>query len=147
MSVCACAACSGAQIARASSINLHATDHDRSATRLNMAFIPILPKAANNEYNGKISTPYTVGRRKGILMGRLDLRLSRVNPVLSAAAMLLVVGAGFCAPQKAAKATVQTRNPEDLLIVDCLLPGQMHKLGRSATFMGARRPVRTTQAD
>jgi hypothetical protein len=42
---------------------------------------------------------------------------------------------------------VQTRNPEDLLIVDCLLPGQMRKLGRSATFMGARRPVRTTQAD
>src|SRR6185369_9139671 len=39
------------------------------------------------------------------------------------------------------------RNPEDLLIVDCLLPGTMRKLGKSTTFMGARRPVRTTQAD
>ncbi|HZP65039.1 MAG TPA: caspase family protein, partial [Rudaea sp.] len=46
-----------------------------------------------------------------------------------------------------AHATVQTRNPEDLLIVDCLLPGQVRKLGRSATFMSARRPIRTTQAD
>jgi hypothetical protein len=39
------------------------------------------------------------------------------------------------------------RNPEDLLIVDCLLPGQVRKLGRQATFMSARRPLRTTQAD
>jgi len=54
--------------------------------------------------------------------------------------------AGIAAPDPA-RATLQTRNPEDLLIVDCLLPGQMRKLGKSATFMGARRPVRTTQAD
>jgi len=63
------------------------------------------------------------------------------------AACVLVAGAGFLAPDRVAQATVQTRNPEDLLIVDCLLPGQMRKLGRSATFMGARRPIRTTQAD
>jgi hypothetical protein len=80
-------------------------------------------------------------------MGRLDLRLSRISPLPLAAALLLVAGAGIWAPQKAAHATVQTRNPEDLLVVDCLLPGQMRKLGRSSTFMGARRPVRTTQAD
>ena len=39
------------------------------------------------------------------------------------------------------------RNAEDLLIVDCLLPGQIRKLGRQATFMSARRPIRTAQAD
>ncbi len=39
------------------------------------------------------------------------------------------------------------RNAEDFLIVDCLLPGQMRKLGRVSTFMSARRPVRTNQAD
>jgi hypothetical protein len=39
------------------------------------------------------------------------------------------------------------RNAEDLLIVDCLLPGQIRKLGRQATFLSARRPVRTTQAE
>lgn len=41
----------------------------------------------------------------------------------------------------------QTRNPADLLVVDCLLPGQLRKLGRRANFMSARRPIRTTQAD
>src|SRR4029077_10271537 len=36
---------------------------------------------------------------------------------------------------------------EDLLVVDCLLPGQIRRLGSQATFMSARRPIRTTQAD
>lgn len=33
------------------------------------------------------------------------------------------------------------------MIVDCLLPGQIRKLGRQATYLSARRPIRTTQAD
>jgi hypothetical protein len=57
----------------------------------------------------------------------------------------LVFSAGLVPQPSAAKAG--PRNPEDLLIVDCLLPGQIRKLGRQATFMGARRPIRTTQAD
>ena len=65
--------------------------------------------------------------------------------VLGIAVALVAVG-GFTAPVMT-RATLQTRNPEDLLIVDCLLPGQMRKMGKSTTFMGARRPVRTTQAD
>ncbi len=79
-------------------------------------------------------------------MGRW-YRLSQLNPLPLMAVFALVAGAGFLAPHRVALATVQTRNPEDLLIVDCLLPGQMRKLGRSSTFMGARRPIRTTQAD
>ena len=66
-------------------------------------------------------------------------------PIVGAVAALCLL-AGIAAPTPA-RATLQTRNPEDLLIVDCLLPGQMRKLGKSTTFMGARRPVRTTQAD
>jgi hypothetical protein len=62
-------------------------------------------------------------------------------------AVLMVVAAGWLAPAPPAQATVTTRNPEDLLIVDCLLPGQVRKLGRAATYMSARRPIRTTQAD
>ena len=46
-----------------------------------------------------------------------------------------------------APAIAAVRNAEDLLIVDCLLPGQIRKLGRQATYLSARRPVRTTQAD
>ncbi len=54
---------------------------------------------------------------------------------------VLVLGWPVSAPRAAVK------NAEDLLIVDCLLPGQIRKLGRQATFLSARRPVRTTQAD
>ena len=79
-------------------------------------------------------------------MGRW-YRLSRLSPLPLLAAFAVVACAGMFAPDRVARATVQTRNPEDLLIVDCLLPGQMRKLGRSSTFMGARRPIRTTQAD
>ena len=59
---------------------------------------------------------------------------------------LLVLIGGMLAPAERA-AAVATRNPEDLLIVDCLLPGQVRKLGANSMFMSARRPVRTNQAD
>jgi len=59
---------------------------------------------------------------------------------------LITIAAGMMAPVPQAAATAE-RNPEDLLIVDCLLPGQVRKLGSSSMFMSARRPVRTTQAD
>jgi len=70
----------------------------------------------------------------------------RLNPVTLCATLALAAGAGMLAPAPLS-ATVQTRNPEDLLIVDCLLPGQVRKLGRSTSYMSARRPIRTTQAD
>jgi hypothetical protein len=68
--------------------------------------------------------------------------MSRFSVFCTAA--LVVVAAGLPAPSARA-ATV--RNAEDMLIVDCLLPGQIRSLGRQATFMGARRPIRTSQAD
>lgn len=34
-----------------------------------------------------------------------------------------------------------------LSVVDCLLPGQLRKLGAQATYLSGRRPIRTTQAD
>jgi len=74
-------------------------------------------------------------------------RKNGLNPALLCVAALLVAAAGLLAPVPEARATVQTRNPEDLLIVDCLLPGQVRKLGKSSTYMSARRPIRTTQAD
>ncbi|HSN00842.1 MAG TPA: hypothetical protein VLS52_07535, partial [Rudaea sp.] len=70
-----------------------------------------------------------------------------LRPLTVAAALLCSATAGIWLPAAPSYATVTTRNPEDLLIVDCLLPGQVRKLGRSATFMSARRPIRTTQAD
>jgi hypothetical protein len=63
---------------------------------------------------------------------------------VAGAAALVVVAAAWPTPPASAAAV---RNPEDLLIVDCLLPGQVRKLGRQATFLSARRPLRTSQAD
>lgn len=33
---------------------------------------------------------------------------------------------------------------DDFIIVDCLLPGQIRKLGKKAVFQTARRPIRIT---
>jgi TPR repeat protein len=65
--------------------------------------------------------------------------------VFCAAAFVVVAAALPVQPARAAGGSV--KNAEDLLIVDCLLPGQIRSLGRQATFMSARRPIRTTQAD
>ena len=77
-------------------------------------------------------------------------RVSRVptsSRLASALAVFLVsLAAGASAPV-AAQDGPSVRNAEDLLVVDCLLPGQIRQLGRQASFMSARRPIRTTQAD
>jgi hypothetical protein len=36
---------------------------------------------------------------------------------------------------------------EDFLVVDCLLPGKVRRLGRRQTYLSARRPLRTTAID
>lgn len=63
-----------------------------------------------------------------------------------AGALIAVLGAGVM-PEALEAKPAPIRNAEDMMIVDCLLPGQVRKLGRQANFMSARRPVRTTQAD
>lgn len=60
-------------------------------------------------------------------------------------AALVWLGALAAPPVYARNAGVV--HAEDLFVVDCLLPGQMRRLGGQANFMSARRPVRTTQAD
>ncbi|MCG6117504.1 MAG: caspase family protein [Aquimonas sp.] len=60
-------------------------------------------------------------------------------------AVLVVAGAGAAPIAEARGARVATA--EDLMIVDCLLPGQVRRLGGQASFMAARRPIRTSQAD
>ncbi|MGB5744212.1 MAG: tetratricopeptide repeat protein, partial [Sedimenticolaceae bacterium] len=43
--------------------------------------------------------------------------------------------------------TAQARNADDLMVVDCLLPGQVRKLGQSFTFLAPRRAIKTTGTD
>lgn len=66
---------------------------------------------------------------------------SRISIVLGTACLVLA----SALPVKPANAAV--KNAEDLFIVDCLLPGQIRSLGRVATYMSARRPVRASQAE
>ncbi len=56
---------------------------------------------------------------------------------LAAAAL----GTGWTAPASAAT------DGDSLLIVDCLLPGQIRQLGGSVTFISARRAVKTSASD
>lgn len=75
--------------------------------------------------------------------------MGRIDPVRAACAaigFMLVVIAAMAAPTESVRAAT-VAVPEDLLVVDCLLPGQMRRLGGQASFLSARRPVRTTQAD
>jgi len=44
-------------------------------------------------------------------------------------------------------ASTETQNADDLLIIDCLLPGQVKRLGTQTTFLTARRPIKTTASD
>ena len=66
---------------------------------------------------------------------------SRFSIVASTVCLVLL----SALPVQPARAVV--KNAEDLFIVDCLLPGQIRSLGRVATFMSARRPVRASQAE
>ncbi|MBV1882934.1 MAG: caspase family protein [Pseudomonadales bacterium] len=52
-------------------------------------------------------------------------------------------------PQEGATELLEqaSRNADDLMIVDCLLPGQVRKLGAQASYLTARRPVKSTAAD
>jgi TPR repeat protein/uncharacterized caspase-like protein len=82
----------------------------------------------------------------------MDL-LQRFTPKASGFAVgFLLVLLSACATQTdtaqptAAPAT-ESKNPDDLMIIDCLLPGQVKKLGTYTTYLTARRPIKTTATD
>ncbi|MCQ8103571.1 caspase family protein [Methylomonas sp. SURF-2] len=69
--------------------------------------------------------------------------------VLAISTVLLASCAHEASKEEMAKATegfvIQDTNK--LFVVDCLLPGQVRKLGSQMTYLTARRPIRTTAAD
>jgi hypothetical protein len=76
--------------------------------------------------------------------------LSPTSPIFQKTSLALSIAAAMLIstlPVDVQSKAPAVRNAEDFLIVDCLLPGQMRKLGRVSTFMSARQPVRTNQAD
>lgn len=68
-----------------------------------------------------------------------------------------LLGLGACAPgtvgvqQVGSKAvdpsTVSPRDTDKLFVVDCLLPGQVRKLGQALTYITPRRPIKTSAID
>lgn len=70
------------------------------------------------------------------------------GPTLAAVLALLtsVVGIQLTTETRAAAASADPR-VDKMMVVDCLLPGQLRKLGGNATYMTPRRPVKTTAAE
>src|SRR5262245_46093055 len=55
--------------------------------------------------------------------------------------------AASAAPKAAAPARPDATRPDAFLVVDCLLPGQIRRLGDQVTFVTARRAQKTTARD
>jgi hypothetical protein len=61
---------------------------------------------------------------------------------------LLVLGVlGFPVGASPALAAVSTEEATQLMVVDCLLPGQVRKLGRKLTYLSQRQATKTSAAD
>ncbi|MCR6654021.1 MAG: hypothetical protein NVV73_22195 [Cellvibrionaceae bacterium] len=77
----------------------------------------------------------------------LPFALKPLGPL--ALSLALLAGCGATTPTKdaaAGKSKEGYENLEDLYIVDCLLPGQVRRLG-TMQYLSPRRAVRTTTAD
>jgi len=68
---------------------------------------------------------------------------------IALASALLTAATVGCQTQETrpASAPVGPQNADKLLIVDCLLPGQVRKLGSSLTYLTPRRPIKTSAVD
>ncbi|MGH9380035.1 MAG: caspase family protein [Thermoanaerobaculia bacterium] len=77
-------------------------------------------------------------------MGRRRLSPALVGAVAGSLA-LLAPGAATAAKQRSPEAQVDSA--DDLLVVDCLLPPKVRRLGRRATYLAARKPIRATAVE
>jgi hypothetical protein len=75
---------------------------------------------------------------------RMELTGIRLSLLTAATVFLL---AAPWSPAKSMKAPDGAIKPDDLLIVDCLLPGQVRQLGEGFTYLAARRPARLSAHD
>ncbi len=63
------------------------------------------------------------------------------------ALLLLVLIAGLPQAHAAPNPVAAVQDPDDLLVVDCLLPARVRKMGRKVTYLAPRKPVKTTGLD
>ncbi len=72
----------------------------------------------------------------------------RIKSVLMGLMLSLIVACSSNAPlSPEASAEFQAHQVDDLFIVDCLLPGQVRRLGTAMTYMTQRRAVKTSALD
>src|SRR5215510_9062744 len=74
------------------------------------------------------------------------------RPRVPTALLVLLVMCFGCAPSgtrpiESTAAPQGVAKADDLLVVDCLLPGQIRQLGGRVTYLTARRAVKTTARD
>ncbi len=69
------------------------------------------------------------------------------NRFRTAALLVGLFGLTACSGPAVQEASDDTEKADDLMVVDCLLPGQVRQLGASARFLTARRPIKTTASD
>jgi hypothetical protein len=96
-------------------------------------------------------------------MVKVPMSMRRFLPCGFEAGLMLCFGFGLltalwgCQPAPSAVGGTQpfaskpsappATDADDFLIVDCLLPGQIRKLGRSFVYLSPRRPIRTSAVD
>ncbi len=70
-------------------------------------------------------------------------------PAVAAFIAVLVVGCRPAAtvPANDSSLLAAAASADDLLIVDCLLPGQIRRMGSQLTYLSQRRPIRTSGSD
>jgi len=67
---------------------------------------------------------------------------------IMAIAVALLFSLSACSENNVKQATLTDKDKADgLIIVDCLLPPQLRKLGQQSTYLTPRRPIRTTGSD
>src|SRR3972149_8099255 len=59
--------------------------------------------------------------------------------------LILFLSLPVCTPE--ALSAPPSASGDEFLVVDCLLPGQIRKLGKRTTFLTARRPIKTSAGD
>jgi predicted nucleic acid-binding Zn-ribbon protein len=71
-----------------------------------------------------------------------------ISLLISGALTTALIGACTAtAPTAEQLAAVPVGEADKLLVVDCLLPGQIRKLGQAMVYLSARRPIKTTASD
>jgi TPR repeat protein len=83
--------------------------------------------------------------------GTTARKSSKIPALIPAAALMALIGCAATSVSELndpnATAGYDPKDTDKLFVVDCLLPGQVRKLGAKAMYLTARRPIQTTAGD